>query len=173
MKGTFTENVMAGVAIPPQELDDGGTLDGLTIHDPASKGRLLSFLLMAALLGTPTALTGTTVLTVVVQGSVDNGTTWNTMKEKDGITDLEFTASKTIAAGELDPAVGGMVVGTLDLTRFVSGGAASGINAIRLAVTVNTGADIAISAAYTITELYYHPDTDRTDDFLTKQIPLP
>lgn len=155
MNQNFVSDHLQGLALKPQSIAAAGTANGARIVSPGKLGRSLAFILMAG------SLTSVTVLTVKVQNSPDNGTTWNDVLQSDGTTHMQFTAAKTIAAAALDQ---GYLVGSLDVQRALAGD-------YRLAVTVVTGATVILAAAYVISNLHRHPGQDMTvDDLLAKQL---
>lgn len=152
---THHENVFAGVALVPGNVDDSPTINGATIVEPWKKGRNLAFHLIAGAMTTNDALT----ITIQVQKRSDDS--WTPMLDRLGAS-LIFTVSKASDGGVLD---GGHLLGTIDLERADG----NTYKAIRLSAVNAVAQNVVLGAAYEISDVYSRP-TSQTDDLLSKQV---
>lgn len=159
MKGNnFFHAIKYGTALLSQSIAAGATVNGPTISEPWSHGRQIAFTLN----GGAVAANGS--LAVKVQGlKRSDGTTWEALKEHDGVTDLQFTPTLLDDAGAIETSA---ILGTLDLGDLDG----TTYKAIRLSFTENGGAGggaFLIGAIYQIYDLYTHP-SGTTDDLFAK-----
>lgn len=165
MKGNNSfRRTYRGVAIVPQSVTTA-TVDGATITEPHLLGRQIMFVL----LGGAIAATVTGII-CRVQGQKRSDSTWATLKENDGTTDLAFTAAKIQdgTAFEL-----GSIIGTVPLDKKRGTGGFDGeiYKAIRLQfVAGGTGAAL-VAADYSISDIYAMRDDDGIDDIYAKVLP--
>lgn len=161
-------NNLAGVAIVPRTHTDttpiaiNGT--GIAAALGFEPWRIADQLTFLAIGGTVDASL-TTAPHVYVQGlKRSDGTTWETVKQKDGTTDLEFTAALL-----LDAAVGGLensrILGVIDLSDWKS----ETYMDIRLRMTVTPGSAKLweFGAAWILSALKDRV-INQTDDMYTK-----
>lgn len=156
LKGNnFQHSIIHGLALETQGVGTGGTITGNTISEPWSLGRQLSFLLVGGDHGA--AATATCEVEVRQRGT----STWVNQLEFDGVTNLDFTASKLADTAELED---NTILGTIDLATI------DGVtyDAVRLLYTRGAQAvDVEIGAAYIISDLYTKPG-GVVDDLFSK-----
>jgi len=156
----FFHHNKVGNALLPASIAAAGTGTGTTISEPWRRGRQLSFILLAGAMG------GSSSLTATIQGlRRDDGTTWEALKESDGITNLAFTPANMDDAGQLE--TDGYLLGTMDLNHI------DGItySAVRL-VLVNDGTPAVVAgAAYVISDCYRLTDGEGSADLFDKLHP--
>lgn len=166
MKHTPNEHMVPGLAIAPQAIGTTA-VDGVAIVRPWEVGRTISFLAIAG------ALAAADALTVVVQARRVGTSTWDGALCADGVTALGFTVSKLSDGGAVE---NGVVMGSLDLSRFKAPGEFT-YDAIRLrAVNANNSSPGIIGFAYVIADGYTNPIKDLSgalvqDDLILKQLP--
>lgn len=143
-------------ALAPQTVTDAATVNGDDISEPWRIGRQLSFILLGGALPA-----GITAATFTVQGKKISDGSYEAIKAGDGVTDLTFTAAKTIDAGELD---GGRLLGTIPLNLLNL----EAYSALRLSLTTaGTGAYL-VAAAAVLSELVSFPAPGVVDDLFDK-----
>jgi len=155
MKGNnFFHDAFCGVALVPQSVTNTSAV-GVTIKEPWTRGRQIAFLLMGG------AQAATVDGKMEIQGlQRDDGTTWATLKEYDGSTDLEFTVTLLDDAGDFE---NGLVLGTIPLSHVDS----ETYSAIRVKYTEGGNAASLICVGYVIYDLFEKP-SGMTDDLFSK-----
>lgn len=143
-------------ALAPQVVAGAATVNGDDIVEPWSKGRQLSFLLLGGDLPA-----GITAATFTVQGKRRDTGAYEAVKAGDGITNLVFTASKTIDAGELDQ---GRLLGTIPLHMLNL----DNYSALRLSLTTTGTGNYSVAAAAIISDILTFPAVGFTDDLFAK-----
>ncbi len=150
MKQTFHEWNVPVAALPPQSVTSGASATGSLISFPQDRGLGLSFLIAAK----ATTPTNVSALRLVVQGSVDNGTTWADLLQNDGVTSLTVPQT-TNRGGALDT---NFLAGTYPLiATFEPARAKGGYQGFRLNASTVTGSTIVLSAVGVIFNLYTKP----------------
>lgn len=152
-----------GLALALQAIIATGTANGADIVAPGCDGRSLEITLIAG------DLTGVTVLTIVIQGKRSDTAAYETIQDNTG-SDLAFTASKTIAGGQLDD---GILRGTIPMVRLPGDPLNKDYTYTdyRVAVTVVTGATVNIAASYRVVDLFKEPYSPDLDDLVAKVLP--
>lgn len=155
LKGNnFFHNNKTGTALQPQSVSNT-TVAGETIVEPWRIGRQITFILLGG------AFASSANGACTVQGlRRDDGTTWEALKESDGTTDLEFTATALDDGGALE---GDRLLGTIDMGDIDG----ETYEAIRLSFEEDATAAMLVGAAYVISDLYARPSGD-TDDLFSK-----
>lgn len=170
MRNNPHQHWIPGLSIAPQAIGTTAA-NGTALVRPWEKARLLSFIMIGGALGAADAYTA------VVQARRQGTSTWDDVKEADGTTNLQFTASKTSDTGALE---NGYVFGTVDLSRLRSGvnlNSAYEYDAIRISVTnANNTTPGVVGVAHVLSDLYAYASTDLSgnaidDDLLFKQLP--
>jgi len=150
----FYQHSKPGIALATQSISNT-TVNGAAILEPWSIGRQL----VITLVGGAIAAGGTNACTV--QGlKRSDGTTWEALKQKDGTTDLIFTASKLQDTAQLE---NGVVRGCIPLDR-VKG---SVYKSIRISFAVTGAFATLVGASYEIVDLH-EMDEVATDDLFSK-----
>jgi len=150
----FYQHAKAGIALPTQSISNT-TVNGSEIKEPWTLGRQL----VLTLVGGAIATGGTNACTI--QGlKRSDGTTWEALKEKDGTTDLKFTAAKLQDAAALE---NGIVRGCIPLARVKAGTYKS----IRVSFAVTGAFATLVGASYEIVDLF-ELDQAATDDLFAK-----
>lgn len=155
---TLVEQAKIYRAISLSTITGGGTKNGDWVPLNGGEGDNIAFILQAGDLGS------VTVLTVAVQGRTKgtDGTTPVDILDKDGNA-LVFTAAKTIDGAALEL---GFLIGQIPMAKLPST-----IDAVRLAVTVLTGANAIVGAIAQVFDLKELHPTLNTDDLLPKLLP--
>ena len=145
MRGKNFHYLIAALSahIPTQTINNA-TVNGADIVEPWQTGRQVVFLVNGG------AWPATTDFRARVQGKRRSDGVWETVKGKDGATDLEFTQAKLDDAGAGE---NGALLGTLYLNEVDS----DVYSAVRLSLqnTVATAAVIGVTSF--ITDLQSHP----------------
>jgi hypothetical protein len=158
---TVHQNTYFGVALIPQAVGTSA-VSGTTIVRPWEKGRNLTFLLQGGVFGADDEYT------VKVYARRIGTTTWDQVEESDETTGLAFTATDMVDGEELE---NGILMGTMDVSRFVGPDSAYIYDALKLlAVNTDNTTPGIIGASYVISDLYNNNET-QTDDLLYKQLP--
>lgn len=162
MKGhNFHHKTVTGLALVPTTINSGGTatITGATIVEPQQVGRQISFILIGG------AFASSSSVTVVVQGQKRSDSLWETVKDKGGSVDLQFTATLMDDAQQLEA---GRILGTVPLNYWK----ADTYKAIRLLATADAAADALVGAVYIISDLYKEV-SGMTDDLFDKLFVTP
>lgn len=140
MRSNFHHNNIVGVSFEPQTLNSGGTASatGATILEPQIKGRDVVFVLVGGDFATTVDGTG------VIQGRLrSDHTTWEQLKEDDGVTGLAFDEALFANDSELED---GVVIGTLPAERIDW----ETYDAVRIVVTATAAANMVIGCVHII-----------------------
>jgi len=156
--GNFFHKVEVGLALETQGVGSGGTITGAAIKEPWRKCRQLSFLLVGGDHGTAATAT------CVVQGQKRSDDAWEALKENDGATDLQFTASDLGDGAALED---GVLLGTIDLSTVDS----ETYKAVRLLYTRGAQAvECEVGGAYILSDFYRMP-SGQVDNLFDKTRP--
>lgn len=146
-------------------------VNGTAIVRPWERGRLLT---VTAFCG---ALVAADALTTTFQVRRLGTSTWDTVKENDGTTNLGFTVAKLSDTGAAET---GVIFGSIDLSRLKAGtnlNSAYEYDALRLSVVNanNTTPGICAFVGH-LSDLYSYPakdlsGNDVSDDLYFKQLP--
>lgn len=163
------EMVEVRQALAPIVVDDAPVIEGATILNAHKVGRQLSFILAAG------AMAATDALAIEVEGSLDGGTTWENVKDKDG-NDLVFTLSKVSDGGQLED---GVLIGTIPLDRANKRDLTNDsvrdtpfYDAYRITAVNAVAQDVLLSAVAVISDLFERASVE-VDDLLLKVLPAP
>lgn len=140
-----------GMAIAPQALVAGNTIEGEVIERPHEIGQTLEFVVMCANFG------AVTVLEIVPMGRITGTDTWRQIgtQHDAAAASLQFDPLDTVEDSDLD---GGSLRGSLPISRL-------DYDAYRLDVPTLTGANIVIAASFNILDLH-DTNTPQKDHFL-------
>lgn len=155
MKGSnFHHQVILGQALKPQTLN-GATVNGGAITEPWRKAKQIAFIVNGGDFATNFDLR------LKIQGlRRSDGTTWETLKEADGVTDLEFTATKydNGGAGEAAAILGTMPLNDTDGKTY---------KALRIQSVEAGSANGIVGISYLLFELRKKP-SGQVDDLFAK-----
>ncbi len=142
--------------LPPQSISNT-TVNGAALVRPWETFCQLAFLLLGG------AFAASSSGLCVIQGQRKDDDNWEALKESDGVTDLQFTATALDDAGSAED---GALLGTLDLNRVD----ATTYKAIRPSFTAeNANAQLVGIAALLFDPLTW--PTGQDDDLFFKQTP--
>ena len=144
-------NHKGGMAIAPQALVAGNTIEGIELENLHKVGQTLEFRVMCAAFG------AVTVFEIVPMGRLTGTDTWEQIgtQHAPDAASLQFDATDTIGAADLD---GGSLRGSLPISRLP-------YDAYRLDIPTLTGANVVVAASYTVFDLH-DQERHQKDHFL-------
>jgi hypothetical protein len=155
LKGNnFHHANLLGIALPAQSVNNT-TVNGSAIKEPWRTGRQITFIWVGG------AFAASSTGRLRIQGlKRSDGTTWETLKEFNGSTDLEFTPTDF---DDTKAAENGVLIGTIDL-GFVDG---EKYKHLRVTLQAEDANAILGGVAYCISDLYQKP-SGQADNLFAK-----
>lgn len=142
------------IAIPAQSIANA-TVNGAELKEPWTKANQVAIVFLGGAFAT--SASGR----LFVQGKKRSDASWVTLKQWDGTTDLEFTATKLDDAGDGESK---SLLGTIDVSRLDS----ETYSAIRVIFTAeHASATQLVAVGYLLTDMHARP-TAQVDELWSK-----